>query len=469
ASSPNLGEAISYDVMGNITSLTRDNAGTNNYTGYTGNQLTQISGFTNSSYTYNENGNLKSDSQKGINLSYNYLNLPTQVSGNQNITYTYNAAGQKLKKVSGINTTDYVAGIQYTNGVIEFIQTEEGVARRNGTDYSYEYNLTDHLGNVRATFYKNPNGQLAEVIQRDDYFAFGLRKMGIPNSNVNKYLYNGKELQEELGQYDYGARFYDPVIGRWNVVDPFTEVSKRFSPYSYAVDNPIRFIDVDGMYANDETKSIKSTVIDGRGNVIKHTNDNDNSIYQVDDPSNWNGSNMGLIKVGTEKKGIDYDKLVGKQLGFLQYNSLSRESSKNMLEQIGNISSALGTTANGAELFVTYNAGKAIFYTNIKGKISWISSSSVQKITSNIGTGIAITGFIVDGAMYLTGNQGGAKTTVHLGMSAWSYFGKWGLKANLLTSAIMILGEAAFDDSHFTGKSYRNPMILPRDNTTVSP
>lgn len=66
-------------------------------------------------------------------------------------------------------------------------QTEEGVARRNGTDYSYEYNLTDNLGNVRATFYKNPNGQLAEVIQRDDYFAFGLRKMGTPNSNVNKY------------------------------------------------------------------------------------------------------------------------------------------------------------------------------------------------------------------------------------------------------------------------------------------
>nr|WP_233167025.1 hypothetical protein [Pedobacter sp. ASV2] len=52
--------------MGNITSLSRDNFGTNNYTGY---QLTQISGFTNSSYTYNENGNLKSDSQKGINLT----------------------------------------------------------------------------------------------------------------------------------------------------------------------------------------------------------------------------------------------------------------------------------------------------------------------------------------------------------------------------------------------------------------
>ena len=88
------------------------------------------------------------------------------------------------------------------------------------------------MGNVRATFYKNPNGQLAEVIQRDDYYAFGLRKMGIPNSNVNKYLYNGKELQEELGQYDYGDRFYDPVIGRWNVADPLAEKSFRDQPLS---------------------------------------------------------------------------------------------------------------------------------------------------------------------------------------------------------------------------------------------
>jgi hypothetical protein len=171
ASGSGLGENIAYDAMGNITSLEREGHGVNSYVGYNGNRLTQISGFTNSQYGYDENGNLKSDSQKGITLGYNHLNLPQTVSGSQNMAYTYDANGTKLKKVSASGTADYIDGIQYTNGAIEFIQTEEGVARRSGATYSYEYNLTDHLGNVRATFYQNPASQQIEVLQRDDYYS----------------------------------------------------------------------------------------------------------------------------------------------------------------------------------------------------------------------------------------------------------------------------------------------------------
>ena len=244
-------EAITYDDIGNIKTLKRD-AGTVTTYAYTGNKLSSLTGGISGNYTYDVNGNAKTD-RTGMAFTYNYLNLPqTATKSGTSVSYLYDATGTKLRKSATVGTTtapvrDYVGGIEYNGSNIDIIHNDVGYALRSGASYVYHYNLTDNLGNVRATLKRGSTATAVDVVQRDNYYPFGMRKV-VAGGN-NKYLYNGKEIQGELGdQYDYGARYYDPVIGRWNVPDPLADTYYSHSPYNYALNDPIRKLDPNGMW-----------------------------------------------------------------------------------------------------------------------------------------------------------------------------------------------------------------------------
>ncbi len=118
----------------------------------------------------------------------------------------------------------------------------------------------DHLGNIRLSYSDaDLNGAIdpnTEILSEKNYYPFGLLHRGYnnvvsanANSTAEKFQYNGKEINEELGLdwYDFGARNYDPALGRWMNLDPLAEGMRRYSPYAYAFDNPVYFIDPDGM------------------------------------------------------------------------------------------------------------------------------------------------------------------------------------------------------------------------------
>ncbi|MDY0086424.1 MAG: RHS repeat-associated core domain-containing protein [Bacteroidales bacterium] len=174
---------------------------------------------------------------------------------------------------------------------------------------TFYYYLTDHLGNVRSVITPDADGK-PQVEQANDYFPFGMSfESKLPlltksGSGNNKFKYNGKEEQEMPGGWlDYGARMYDPTLGRWHVVDDLLEEYQDQSPYNYVHNNPVSFNDPSGM----SPEPISKTVVDPKGEIIYHDDSEDKGIYlSPDGIQGKDGDKSGLRRVGTEEPWINY-------------------------------------------------------------------------------------------------------------------------------------------------------------------
>ena len=312
-----------YDSMGKILTLKRNGLQDGGTYGlmdrltlsYDGNQLTGVSETAadydfngsfeykkakGSQYIYNSNGSLVADKSRGIAyISYDFNNNPQTIyfTNGYMTKYTYSALGDKLcvehfmaqpnvtwalgvkPDVSQIKSiyaghTDYLLGgrliekegvikrLFFDGGYVDAVALSPTTTAPTIYDFKPYYYNTDHLGNNREVM-----NAKSDVQQLTNYYPFGAPyadPVAVVGSTVQQYKYNGKELDvmHGLNTYDYGARQYYPILGRWDRMDPLCEKYYNVSPYAYCLNNPMKYVDFKGLAPGDFFLTVDEAAID---------------------------------------------------------------------------------------------------------------------------------------------------------------------------------------------------------------
>ena len=198
------------------------------------------------------------------------------------------------------------------------------------------YYHPDHLGS--SSYITNLNG---EVSQHIEYVPFGEVFIEERNNTWNTpYLFNAKEFDEETGMYYYGARYYEPRLSLWMSVDRFAEKYPATSGYNYAINNPVRYIDINGdsiRVSSENRELFNKTLKDVFGEFSSKFS------YTQSDMLVFSGENKGMgkaqRKVFKRLKKVMYSKTITN----IQYGKDTQ-----ITDRYGNKSSSKAESGGGA-------------------------------------------------------------------------------------------------------------------------
>ncbi|MEW6328422.1 MAG: toxin TcdB middle/N-terminal domain-containing protein [Thermodesulfobacteriota bacterium] len=199
-----------------------------------------------SAYTYDANGNMTG--REGKTITYDYENRPVSMAYDGSTAgFVYDHSGQRIKKITPSSATVYIDQLfEGTNGAYTKYIFAGGrrIASKTSTDIYYYH--TDHLGSSNVI-----TDAAANKVQEIYYYPFGGTRSNIGSIDV-KHKYTGQEEDIETGLYYYGARYYDPNIGRFISADtivPDYSNPQALNRYSYVLNNPLLYIDPTGHYS----------------------------------------------------------------------------------------------------------------------------------------------------------------------------------------------------------------------------
>ncbi len=243
-------ESYAYDLVGNRTTSSLSNSHTHDDL----NRLLEDDSYT---YTYDDNGNLETKTDKGNPTQITTYHWDAQDQliqidrpDSTTTTYKYDGLGRRIEKDVAGSITRYV--YDGADILLEFDGTNTFGARYSHGDQVDQPLILQKAGIGHLYYHHNHQGSISHITNNSGtvvnsyaYDSYGIR-ISVIESVIQPYSYTGREYDVESGLYFYRARYYDANTGRFLSEDPIRFRAGDQNFYNYVFNNPVNLTDPDG-------------------------------------------------------------------------------------------------------------------------------------------------------------------------------------------------------------------------------